>query len=113
MSSRQLFLDPIFTKTFGYQILDRIWCVKLTIECDKNAVGVFKSGDKETLVGHLPIEISCLLTYLLKATPENKLDKIVADKRKPEVRLVVSVKYAGLAKNKAFANALLKKLQEK
>ena len=48
----------------------------------KLAIGVFKSGNKETLVGHLPVEISCLLTYFLKAAPENKLDAIVAGNRK-------------------------------
>ena len=35
------------------------------IEYDKNAIGVFKSTDEVTLlVGHLPIEISCLHYWL-------------------------------------------------
>ena len=37
------------------------------IEYDKNAIGVFNSGDKETLFEHLPKEISYLLTYFIKA----------------------------------------------
>ena len=42
------------------------------MEYDKNAIGVFKSDDPETLVEHLPIEISCLLIFLrslLKISP--------------------------------------------
>ena len=78
------------------------------MEYDKNATGVFKSDDPETLVGHLPIEISCLLTYFLEASPENKLNAIVIGKRKRKVGLVVPAKYAALTKNKTFANALAK-----
>ena len=83
------------------------------MEYDKNAIGVFKSDDPETLVGPLPIEISCLLTYFLEASPENKLNAIVIGKRKREVGLVVPAKYAALTKNKTFANVLAGKLQEK
>ena len=83
------------------------------IEYDKNVIGVFKSGDKVTLAGHLPIEISCLLTYFLKAAPGNKIDAIVAGKRKMELGLAVLVKYVPFTKNKTFANILLKKLQKK
>jgi len=36
------------------------------MEYDKNAVGVSKSEDPETLVGHFPIELSCLHTYFLE-----------------------------------------------
>ena len=72
------------------------------IKCDKNATGLFKSDDKEKLVGHLPI-----------TAPENKLGTIVTEKRKREVGLVVAAKYVVLTKNKTFANTLLKKLREK
>ena len=41
------------------------------IEYDKDTISFFKSGDKETLVEDLPLEISCLsLTYFLKAGKE-------------------------------------------
>ena len=76
------------------------------MEYDKNAIGVFKSDDPETLVGHLPIEISCLLTYFLEASPENKLNVIVTGKRKREVGLVVPAKYAAPTKSKTFAIVL-------
>ena len=83
------------------------------IEYDKNAIGVFKTGDPETLVGHLPIELSCLLKYLLEASPEKNLIAVVTRKRKREVGLVVPAKYVALTKNKAFANILSEKLTEK
>ena len=81
------------------------------IEYDKNAIGVFKSGDKETLVGHLPV--SSLLTTFLKAAPENNLDAIVARKRKRDVGLVVPEKLVALMKNETFSNMFLKILREK
>ena len=59
------------------------------------------------------MEISCLLTYFLKAAPGNKIDAIVAGKRKKELGLAVLVKYVPFTKNKKFANILLKKLQKK
>ena len=65
------------------------------------------------MVGHLPIEISCLLTYFLEAYLENKLNAIVIGKRKREIGSVVQAKYAALTKNKTFANVLAGKLQEK
>ena len=83
------------------------------MEYEKNAIGIFKSDDPETLVGHLPIEISCLLTHFFEASPENKLNAIVIGKRKREVGLVFPAKYAALTKNKTFAYALAGKLQEK
>ena len=83
------------------------------IEYDKNAIGVFKTGDPETLVRHLPRELSCLLKYFLEASPESNLVAVVTGKRKREVGLVVPAKYVALTKNKTFANALLEKLTEK
>ena len=53
------------------------------------------------------------MTYFLKAGPENKLNEIIAGKRKQEVGLLVPVKYVVLTKSKTFANILLKKLQAK
>ena len=55
-----------------YRHLNTIYCTEFGVkdtregaaEYDQNAIGVFKSGDKQTLVGHLPTEVSCLLTYV-------------------------------------------------
>ena len=73
----------------GQNLICRTDTREEAIEHDKNAIGVFKSADKETLIGHLPIEISCLLTNFLKTAPENKLDASVVGKRKREVGLIV------------------------
>ena len=97
----------------GQNLICRTDTREEAIEHDKNAIGVFKSGDKETLVGHLLIEISCLLTNFLKTAPENKLNAIVVGKRKREVGLIVPAKYVALAKNKTFTNILFNKLQGK
>lgn len=84
------------------------------IEYDKNAIGVFKSVDEVTLlVGHLPIEISCLLTNFLNAAPDNNLEAFVVGKRKREVGLVVPAKYVAFTKSKKFGNILFDKLHEK
>ena len=53
------------------------------------------------------------MTYSLKAAPENKINGIIAGKRKRQVGLLVPAKYVILTKSKTFANILLKKLQEK
>ena len=82
------------------------------MEYDKNTIGVFKSDDPETLVGHLPIEISCLLTYFLEASPENKLNAIVIGKRKRKVGLVVPAKYAALTKKQNICKCFSRKLLE-
>ena len=84
------------------------------IEYDQNAIGVFKSTDEVTLlVGHLPIEISCLLTNFLNAAPENKLEAFVVGKRKREVELDVRAKYVVLTGSKIFGNILFDKLKKK
>ena len=48
------------------------------------SIRVFKQGDKETLLGHLPIAVSYLLIYFLKAAFENKLIVIVTEKSNRE-----------------------------
>ena len=110
----------------GYHIYKDVWvpCIGQKLksktdtreeatECEKSTIGVFKSDDPETLVGHLQIEISCLLTYSQEASPENKLIAMVIGKIKREVGLVVPAKYVALAKSKTFANVLLGKLQKR
>ena len=86
--------DHIYKGTWAPHIGQKLICKTDTreeaIEYDQNAIGVFKSTDEVTLlVGHLPIEISCLLTNFLNAAPENKLEAFVVGKRKREVGLVV------------------------
>ena len=59
---------------------------------DGHAVGLFKTpsrGENKTLVGHVPIEISSLIDYFLKADKSNSVSAQVTGKRKREVGLVV------------------------
>ena len=100
----------LWVPCIGQNLICKTDTLEEVMEYDKNAIGVFKSDDPETLVGHLPIEISCLLTNLLEASLENKLNAIVIGKRKEEVGLVVPAKYAAFTKNKTFANVLAGKL---
>ena len=103
----------IWVSSIGHNSVCKTDTWEKAIEYDKIVIGIFKSGNKEALVGHLPIEISCFLTKVLNAAPENKLDAIVAGKRKREVGAAVPVKHVPLTKNKTFGNVLLKKLQKK
>ena len=103
----------VWVPLIGQELICKADNCEEAIEYYKNAIGVFKTGDPETLVGHLLIELSCLLKYFLEASPENNLIAVVTGKRKREVGLVVPAKYVALTKNKTFANILLKKLTEK
>ena len=60
----------IWVPSFVKNLLCKADTREEAIESDKKAIVLFKSGDKETLAEHLPIEISCLLKYFLKAAPE-------------------------------------------
>ena len=107
----------------GHHIYKNVWVPRIgqnlicktdtreeAMEYDKNAIGVFKSDAPENLVGHLPTEISCLLTYFLEASPENKLNAIVIGKRKREVGLVFPAKYAALTKKQNICKCFSRKV---
>ena len=75
---------------------------------DGHAVGLFKTpshGENKTLLGHVPIEISSLIDYFLKADESNSVSAQVTGKRKHEVGLVVPARFtactAELSKYKA------------
>ena len=91
----------VWVPSIGQNLICKTDTQEEAMEYDKNAI-----DDPETLVGNQPIEISCLLTYFLEASPENKLNAIVIGKRKRQVGLVVPAKNAALTKNKTFANVL-------
>ena len=77
---------------------------------DSHAIGVYKTDG--VLVGHIPIEISSVVDYFLRDSPENRLDAIVIGKRKREVGLVIPAKYIAITKDLRAAN-ILKKMLEK
>ena len=80
-------------------------------EYDSHAVGVFKTD--ETLVGHIPIELSRLIDYFLKSSTENNVSAMVTGKRKRELGLVVPAKYTAFTKDKRLATVLQDELQKK
>ena len=93
----------------GYHVYKATWTPKADdeLECqedtrkeakdyDGRAVGLFKSpnrGENKTLVGHVPIEISILIHYFLKADESDKVSAQVTGKRRREVGLVVPARF--------------------
>ena len=80
------------------------------IQHDKN---VFCSNEKGTLVRHIPIELSSLMTYFLRAEHTNQLSATVIGKRKRELGLVVPAKYTAVTNCKTMATTLAEKLIDK
>ena len=83
-------------------------------EHDSNAIGVYLiSNQKETLTGHVPIELSRLLKNFIEASAENKLCARVTGKRKREVGLVVPAKFSALTAELRIARILERELNTK
>ena len=62
------------------------------------------------LMGHVPIELSHLLSYFLQANAENQLVAQVTGKRKREVGLVVPAKFTALTPELRNARILEREL---
>ena len=76
---------------------------------DGHAVGLFKTpsrGENKTLVGHVPIEISSLIDYFLKADKSNSVSAQVTGKRKREVGLVVPARFTACTATRRQAQIL-------
>ena len=69
---------------------------------EEHAVGVFKNDS--TLVGHIPIELSCLIDYFMKTAEENFVSALVVGPQKREVGLVVPAKFSAFTKDKRVVN---------
>ena len=83
---------------------------------DKHSVGIFKLSSekgKKTLVGHIPIELSSLIDYFLKAEETNRVIAEVTGKRKRAVGLVVPAKFTASTMNRRFAHVLDSELNSK
>ena len=79
---------------------------------DNHSVGIFKLSSekgKKTLVGHIPIELSSLIDYFLKAEETNRVIAEMTGKRKREVGLVVPAKFTA----SRFAHVLDSELNSK
>jgi len=87
-------------------------------EYDSNSIGVYhkmKQPTNETkkekkLVGHVPVELSSLLTKFLAANVENRLIAQANGKRKREVGLVVPAKFTAFTKEQRIPRILAREL---
>ena len=81
-------------------------------ENDANAIGVYviKPDANKALAGHVPIELSHLLSYFLQANAENQLVAQVRGKRKREVGLVVPAKFTAFTPEQGNARILEREL---
>ena len=75
---------------------------------DEHAVGVFKNDG--ALVGHIPIEPSCLIDHFMRTAEENFVSAMVIGPRKREVRLVLPTKFSDFTKDKRVVNILHEEL---
>ena len=78
------------------------------LEFDKHAIGVFK---EDILVGHIPIEVSRIISYFLQANETDEAKVEVTGKRKREIGLIVPGKYYARTKTKRTAQILGEQLQ--
>ena len=83
------------------------------LDHDEHAVGVYKfeSDDAETmLVGHVPIELSMLLSRFLKESEKNAVEVKVCGKRGREVGLVIPGHYKARTKSRSHCKILDREL---
>ena len=68
---------------------------------------------ENTLAGHVPIELSRLLTFFLQANADNLLTATVIGKRKREVGLAVPAKFTAFTQELKNTNILKRELNER
>ena len=112
----------ILTVVVGEELIAKPYDGKKALDYDKFSIGVFKPHEEENkmntnndlaLVGHVPIEISSLLYYFLKANKDNRIQAKVTGARKYEVGLIVPGRYSARTKNPRTARILDEELQKK
>ena len=119
LSSQVLFVDTTFIKIHGHQLLENNLFANPREEAltfDKHALSLYKNVDgKDILVGHIPKELSQLLSYFLSTDSEKRktLKAEVIGRRKREIGLAVPAKYTAMTNDKKFAEVLLQQLEEK
>ena len=108
----------VYKYTWNPQINQVLQCKEDTRaeakEYDANAISVYviKPDNNKTLAGHVPIELSHLLSYFLQANAENQLVTQVTGKRKREVGLVVPAKFTAFTPELRNARILERELNE-
>ena len=74
----------------------------------KHLVGVFKRD--ETLVDHVPIEISRIIDYFMQNNEKNFISATVVGPRKREIGLVVPAKFSAYAADRRVVDILSKEI---
>ena len=111
----------------GHHVYKSVWSpvIDQVLECkpdtraeakdhDANAIGVYlMANQKETLAGHIPIEISRLMKNFIEAKASNKLLTWVTGKRKREVGLVVPAKFTAFTEELRIAQILERELKSR
>ena len=77
---------------------------------EKHALGIYAD---ETLVGHVPIELSSLLHFFLEADEQNRLICQVIGKRKRKVGLVIPAKFFAFSKKNRSAETLGREMKKR
>ena len=120
MEFKMYFKVDFETVIRGHHVYKSVWSpvIDQVLECKRdmrakaqdhysNAIGVYLiSNQKETLAGHIPIELSRLLKNFIEENAENKLCARVIGKRKREVGLVVPAKFSALTAELRIAKIL-------
>ena len=75
----------------------------MALDMDKHAMGIYK---EDMLVGHVPIDLSRIISYFLQEIETNELKVAVNDKRRPELGLVVPGKYCARTESKRTVKIL-------
>ena len=102
----------VYKEMWTPQIGETLYCKndnrQEALQFDKHAVGVFKD---DVLVGHVPIEVSRIISYFLQTNETNTVQVEVTGKRKRELGLIVPGKYHARTENERIAKTLGKELQ--
>ena len=111
------------TNIRGHHVYKNTWCPKPdeklicrkdnredAIRYDEFSIGVYKD---EKLVGHIPSEISELLTHFIENSTTSKLTAFPTGKRKREFGLVACAKFVAICQDETNAQILMTKLTEK
>ena len=84
------------------------------MDIDKPASGILYKEDG--LVGHVPIELSLIISYFLQDSETNEVKIAVSRKRRQELGLIAPSKYCARTENKQMIKILgdqLKIIKEK
>ena len=102
--------DHVYKTSWTPVLKEKLECKKdnreEALSHDKHLVGVFKRDG--TLVGHVPIEISRIMDYVMQNNEKNFVSATVVGSRKREIGLVVPAKFSAYAADRRVTDILSK-----